>query len=105
MEAIGVLDQAGRRLAQATKGSSPAAFAEFTLESEGTPAGTLEVSTTQAQEYVEEVKRLTGRDAVLIADGMSQAGTLPFPALAAEAHGRGEEAVRAGHDGRCGAGR
>jgi diguanylate cyclase (GGDEF)-like protein len=75
LAAVEIRDPQGEPLARA--GSDLAiAFAEMTLQRGGSPAGTLRTSTTTAPEFAEEVKRLTGRDAVVIRDGAALAGTV-----------------------------
>jgi diguanylate cyclase (GGDEF)-like protein len=86
VEAAEVLDAAGRPVARAGSGEA-IAFADLALEGDGSPAGTLRVSTALAQEPLEDLSRLTGRQAVLIADGVVVAGAVEFPSTPEEADG------------------
>ena len=78
IEAVAVLDNAGRQMAAA--GSPNAvAFAQVGLTDEARPVGDLRVSTTTAQQYVAQVHQLTGRELVLSRGGSVLASTVPPP--------------------------
>jgi diguanylate cyclase (GGDEF)-like protein len=78
IESVTVLDNAGRQMAAA--GSPDAvAFAQVGLTEEARPVGDLRVSTTTAQQYVAEVRQLTGRELVLSRGGSILASTVPPP--------------------------
>jgi diguanylate cyclase (GGDEF)-like protein len=77
--AVTILDTAGASVAQA--GARDAiAFGELAMQSDGKPVGTLRVSTTTPEQFAQEVKRLTSREAVVIRNGDTLGGTVAYPA-------------------------
>ena len=91
IEAVAVLDNAGRQMAAAGSPSA-VAFAQVGLTDEARPVGDLRVSTTTAQLYVAQVHQLTGRELVLSRGGSVLASTVPppIPVGSGGSHGRAE---------------
>ncbi len=85
-----ILGPNGEQLARAGTGEG-AAFGEIELEGEGTALGTLRVSLTPAEAFVDRVSALTGRDAVLFGGGGVVAGTVELPEDEAPPEGETEE--------------
>jgi diguanylate cyclase (GGDEF)-like protein len=95
-----ILGPNGEQLARAGQGQG-AAFGEIELEGEGAMLGTLRVALTRADAYVERVALLTGRDAVLFADGRAIAGTAELPEDEAPPTGETEEVELDGSEQRA----
>ena len=80
---VQVLDNAGH--ATASAGTPDAvAFAQVGLTEQARPVGSLRLSTTTAEEYATQVRRLTGQELVLRRGGVTLAATVPPPSKALE---------------------
>jgi diguanylate cyclase (GGDEF)-like protein len=78
VEAVTVLDNAGRPMASAGSGDA-VAFAQVGLTEQARPVGSLRVSMTSGAAYVAEVKQLTDRELVLSRGDATVASTLQPP--------------------------
>jgi diguanylate cyclase (GGDEF)-like protein len=79
---VEVLGPAGTT--EAAAGEGAIAFAELDLEEQGEQRGKLLVSVTSAEGYAAELKRLTGREAVVRVEDTDLAATVKVPAVDVE---------------------
>lgn len=87
--ALEILGPGGKRLVR-TGDDEAVAAVELTLEQGGEAIGTLIASTTTAADFIERVRKLTGRDATVSDESGTVATTLPVGEVALPAAGTAE---------------